>query len=93
MGLGMSLGFFLGIPLGFIMGVAIEDVSFGIIISPAIGCAIGCALGSILEAKHKENIRPLTESERKRKKLAVAIGLVFLIAGVITFSGLLYLRR
>jgi hypothetical protein len=49
----------------------LDNIGIGI----AIGVAIGSGIGASLEQKNKDNIRPLTEQEKKRQKWGVVIGL------------------
>jgi len=77
----------LGIPLSIVT----ENFAF-IGIGPALGVAVGLAIGQSIENKYKQEgrIRPLSESEIKSKKIAVAAGIVVLMFGVLIFF-LLYL--
>lgn len=77
-GVGILSG--LGIPLSIVTG------NSGFIgVGPALGVALGLAIGSSIEAKHKKEgkIRPLTEQERKRKKIAIIAGLIILLIGAL----------
>jgi hypothetical protein len=68
----------LGLPLSIVSG------NPGLIgIGPAIGVSFGLAIGSAIEAKYKKEgkIRPLTEKEKKRKKIGVTSGLIILLIG------------
>jgi len=88
MGIGIAIFSVLGIPLS----IATENPGF-IGIGPALGVAFGLAIGQSIENKHKQEgrIRPLTESEQKRKKNAVFAGIVILALGVLVFILLLFL--
>ena len=80
MGIGIAIFSGLGIPLSII------TENFGFIgIGPALGVGFGLAIGQSIENKYKQQgmIRPLTESEIKRKHYAVLIGIVVLIIGLI----------
>jgi hypothetical protein len=68
----MSLGISTGVGIGVALGVALENIGAGI----ALGVAIGAGIGASLEQKNKDNIRPMTEQEKKRQKWGVAAGLV-----------------
>lgn len=80
--IGIAIFSGLGIPL------AIVTENLGLIgIGPAIGVSFGLAIGSSIEAKHKKEgkIRPLTEKEKKRKKIAIMAGLVILSLSALFF--------
>jgi len=88
MGIGIALFSGLGIPISIITN------NYGFIgMGPAIGVAVGLAIGQGIENKYKQEgrIRPLTEAERKRKKLAVYAAIMLLILGVLVFTYLLFL--
>ena len=80
MGIGIAIFSGLGIPLS----IATDNPGF-IGIGPAIGVAFGLAIGQSIENKYKQQsrIRPLTESEKKRKKNAVIAGIALLTLGVL----------
>jgi len=88
MGIGIAIFSGLGIPLS----IATENPGF-IGIGPALGVAVGLAIGQSIENKYKQEgrIRPLTESEQKRKKNAVTAGIVLLTLGVLIFILLFFL--
>ena len=75
----MSVGLGLGIAIGVAMGPIFDNFGVGI----GIGVAIGSGIGAALEQKNKDNIRPLTEQENKRRRWAVILGLLILLASVI----------
>ena len=82
MGIGTAIFSGLGIPLSIAAG------NTGLIgIGPALGVVFGLAIGSSIEAKHKKEgkIRPLTEEEKKRKKIGIIVGIVILSVGVLSF--------
>lgn len=87
---GHFLGLWMGIGIamfsGFVipLSIALDNPGF-IGAGPALGAAFGLALGQAVENKYKEEgrIRPLTDSEKKRKKIAVAAGVAILTVGVI----------
>jgi hypothetical protein len=66
----VSIGISLGIMFGVAIGLALEDLAIGI--------------GAALEQKNKDDIRPLTEQEKKRRSLGILIGLatLFLLIGL-----------
>jgi hypothetical protein len=89
---GHFLGMWMGICIAIFSGFGI---SFSIIIEnpgfigmgPALGVGVGLAIGQSIENKYKQEgrIRPLTESEQKRKKNAVFAGIVILALGILIF--------
>ena len=82
MGIGIAIFSGLGIP------ISIATDNFGFIgIGPALGVAFGLSIGQSIENNYKKEgkIRPLTESEQKRKKNAVIAGIVILTLGVLIF--------
>jgi hypothetical protein len=89
-------GHFLGMWMGICMVIFSGfGISFSFIIKnpgfigmgPALGVAVGLAIGQSIENKYKREgrIRPLTESEKKRKKNAVFAGLVIFSLGILFF--------
>lgn len=80
MGIGIALFSGIGIPLSIIT----DNPGF-IGIGPALGVAFGLAIGQGVENKYKQEgkIRPLTDTEKKRKKSAVTLGIILLIIGII----------
>lgn len=67
----MGVGISIGVAIGVALGPIFDNIGIGI----AIGVAIGSGIGASLEQKNKDNIRPLTEQEKKRQKWGVVIGL------------------
>jgi uncharacterized membrane protein (DUF441 family) len=89
---GMWMGICIAIFSGFGIPLSIVTENFGFFgIGPALGVAVGVAIGQSIENKYKQEgrIRPLSESEIKRKKNAVSAGIVILTLGVL-ISILLY---
>ena len=84
MGVGLSIGVAIGVALGPLFG----NIGLGI----AIGVAIGSGIGAALEQRYKDNIRPLTEQENKRRRWAVILGLLITLASVIAIALLLFSR-
>ncbi|MCP4145933.1 MAG: hypothetical protein GY752_11705 [bacterium] len=92
LGLWMGIGVAIFSGLGISLSVATNN--YGLIgVGPAIGMAFGLSIGQAIENKYKKEnkIRPLTEEEKKRRKIAVMAGLAMLILGVIAFSLMLFL--
>jgi hypothetical protein len=90
--LGMWMGIGIAIFSGFGIPLCIATDNPGFIgIGPALGVAFGLAIGQSIENKYKQKgkIRPLKESEIKRKKIVVALGVVILTLGVLIFILLL----
>ena len=82
MGIGIAIFSGIGVPIS----IATNNNAF-MGIGPALGVAFGLSIGQGIENKYKKEgkIRPLTEEEKKRKKLAVLAGIIMLILGVATF--------
>ena len=79
-----SAGIFsgLGIPL------SIATNNYGLLgVGPASGIAFGLSIGLAIEKKlKKENkIRPPAAEEKKRWRVAVLVGIILLVIGVVTF--------
>ena len=92
---GHFVGMWMGIGIAIFTGVGVPpSIATGntafIGIGPAIGVSFGLAIGSGIEAKYKKEgkIRPLTEEEKKRKKIALTIGVISLV--VLALVGLLF---
>jgi hypothetical protein len=91
----MSVGMCIGIALGYIpslVGLLFDNMSSFVAIGPAVGCALGVAIGSALEQKHKDELRPLTEEEkriRSRVSLVVLGILALLVLSVSVLGGAL----
>jgi hypothetical protein len=86
--LGMWMAIGIAVFSGFGIPLCIATKNYGFIgIGPALGVAFGLSIGQAIENKYrKENrIRPLTEEEKKRKKIAIMAGLAILTLGVIVF--------
>ena len=86
LGMWMAIGVAIFSGLGIPLSIATGNTAF-IGIGPAIGVAFGLALGASIEAKHKKEgkIRPLTEEEKKRRKIGIMAGIVILSLGVLSF--------
>jgi hypothetical protein len=77
MGIGIAIFSGLGIPL------AIVTENPGLIgIGPAVGVSFGLAIGVGVESKYKKEgkIRPLTDEEKKKRKMLVTTGILILTA-------------
>jgi len=92
MGIGMGIGVVICMPLGFIMGIVMDNIPIGIALGPALGVGLGVGIGAGLEAKYKDQIRPLTEKEKRTRKIAVILGVTFLVIGVLFFTYTLLFR-
>jgi len=82
MGIGIAIFSGIGIPL------SIVSENPGLIgIGPAIGVAFGLAVGSSIEARYQKEgkIRPLSEKEKKRKKIGITAGIVILSLSALIF--------
>ena len=82
MGAGIAIFSGIGIPL------SIVSENPGLIgIGPAIGVAFGLAVGSSIEARYQKEgkIRPLSEKEKKRKKIGITAGIVILSLSALIF--------
>ena len=92
LGIWMGIGIVIFSGLGIPLSIATDNPGF-IGIGPALGVAFGLAVGQSIENKYKEKgrIRPLTEFEIKRKKIAIAAGIIILIIGALIFFLLLFL--
>lgn len=78
MAIGIAIFSGLGIPISIVTN------NFGFIaIGPALGVSFGLAIGQSIENRYKKEgrLRPLTESEQKRKKNSVIAGIVILTIG------------
>jgi len=89
MGIGAAIFSLIGIPL-----CIVTDNPGFIGIGPAIGISFGLAIGQAIENKHKQEgkIRPLTESEIKRRKKTITAGIIILAFGVLMFISVYFLR-
>ena len=77
----MEQGLGVGVAIGVGIGVALNNVAMGI----AIGVAIGVAIGSGNGKKHKDEIRPITDEEKKLKKQSALFLIGMILLGVIVF--------
>ncbi len=77
----MNNGIGIGIAIGAGIGVAMGNLAIGV----AIGVAIGTAIGSGLEKKHKDEIRPMTDEEKKLQKQAILFSVGTMILGIVVF--------
>ena len=82
MGIGIAIFSGVGVPLSIALKIP------GLIgIGPAIGVAFGLALGQSLESKYKKEgkIRPLTEDEKKKRRILVIAGISVFLLGLLIF--------
>ena len=89
MGVGISIGLVIGMGLGLPIGLAMDKIAIGVALGPGIGVALGAAIGSALEQKHKDEIRPLTDTEHKTRKWGLFLALAILSVGVLVLFGML----
>ena len=86
--LGLWMGIGIAIFSGFGIPLSIATKNYGLLgIGPALGVAFGISIGQAIENKYKKEnkIRPLTEEEKKIKKIAVIAGLAIFTLGVVIF--------
>jgi len=79
----MGIGIAIFSVIGILLIIFTDNPEF-IGVSPAIGVAFGLAIGQTIENKYKQKgkIRPLTESEKRRKKNTVTAAILILALGV-----------
>jgi uncharacterized membrane-anchored protein YhcB (DUF1043 family) len=94
----MSIGMCIGVAIGSIpalVGLFLDDMSSWAGIAPAMGLGLGIAIGSVLERKHKDELRPLTEEEQRLRfrMTLVALGVLallvlslFVLGGIALFA-------
>jgi hypothetical protein len=92
LGKGISIGIVLGAGFGVAIGTAMDNLALGIALGPAMGLPIGVAIGSSWEQQHKDEIRPLTEDERRMRRITTFAGVAILAIGVLAFAAILLLR-
>jgi hypothetical protein len=92
LGMGISIGIVLGAGFGVAIGTAMDNLALGIALGPAMGLPIGVAIGSRWEQQHKDEIRPLTEDERRIRRFTTVAGVAILAIGVLAFAAILLLR-
>jgi len=82
----ISIGIVIFSGLGVLLVLITHNHTFFVIV-PGLGVAFGLAIGQVIENKYKKEgkIRPLTEDEKKLKKMAISAGIALLILGVIVF--------
>lgn len=90
MGIGISMGFLFGMPLGLLMGTVVDDLTISIGLGPTLGFGAGVAIGSVLEVKHKKEVRPLTEEEVKLYRRLTLVGLICLVMVFLVFFFLIF---
>ena len=77
----MSQGIAIGIAIGAGIGVAMGNLAIGV----GVGVALGTSIGSGLEKKHKDEIRPITDEEKKLKKQSILFSVGIMLLGVVVF--------
>lgn len=85
----MSKGIGIGIAIGAGLGVALNNIAIGV----GAGVAIGVGIGSGLEKKHKDEIRPMTDEEKKLKKQSILVALGTMLLGSLIFLFLYFLSK
>jgi ABC-type Fe3+ transport system permease subunit len=90
MGVGLGIGIALGVGVAVPIGIAMDNLGLGLALGPGFGLAIGVAIGSSLEQRHRDEIRPLTDRERRSRVYATIalagvalLGLLALVAGLV----------
>jgi hypothetical protein len=83
---GISLGLVLGMALGLPLGLATDNIAIGVALGPGFGLSLGAAIGSAWERQHQNEIRPLTDSERRARSRAALIGVIALVLGMAAFA-------
>jgi len=84
MSIGISLGLFVGMAGGLLASILTGEESLFLPIGPGAGLAVGVGIGSFLENKHKDELRPVNETETKRQRLALLVGLgILFVVGVV----------
>ena len=78
----MPLGYAISIPIG----IAVRNVIVAVALGPAIGLVIGVIIGTSNEKRHKNDLRPLTDSELKLKKVSQCM-----LTGLIILGAILYI--
>lgn len=86
----IGVGISIGVAIGAAFGPIFDNIGIGI----GVGVAIGSGIGALLEQRHKDELRPLTEQEKVRQKRSVAIGLALaiILAGVLVIVYVLQAR-
>jgi len=82
---GLALGIGLGYIIMFALLLLIDRMKSFVYLAPTTGILLGLLIGNYLEKKHKDELRPLTKEEKRRKKQLKISVLVFLIIGIIVF--------
>jgi len=84
----IGVGISIGVAIGAALGMALENMGTGI----GVGVALGAGIGASLEQRNKDNIRPLTGNEKKRKKVSVIVGLILAALGLVVLLGIYFLQ-
>lgn len=85
----INQGVAMGVAFGAGIGVALDNIALGV----GIGIALGAAVGFANEKKHKDEIRPLLEEEKKLRKQSLLMIAGVLVLGIAVFLLAYFLRR
>jgi hypothetical protein len=88
---GIAIGISIGVAIGVAIGVVLGNIAIGIPIGLGSGVGIGAAIGASLEARNKENVRPLTEGEIRGRRMAAILGIAILLLGLVVLAGVYFL--
>ena len=93
-GLWIEMGIAIFSGIGIPLSIATGNNTF-IGVGPAIGVAFGLSIGQAVENKYKKEvqIRPLTETEKQRRKKITIAAISLLALGVLAFLVLLMLNK
>jgi hypothetical protein len=84
----MSRGVGVGVAIGVAIGTAMGNVAIGI----PIGIAIGIGIGTTQEKKHADELRPMTEKEKRAKQRGLAAMVGLLISTMLLALALYWMR-
>jgi hypothetical protein len=92
MGVGMNVGLVFGVAFGFAIDLFTKGANSFTAIGTSAGLALGVAVGAVLERKHKDELRPLTDAEKKLQRWGILIGLISVTVLVAYFMVILVLH-
>ena len=92
MGVGINVGLVFGVALGFAIDLFSKSTNSFTAIGISAGLALGVAVGAVLERKYKDELRPLTDAEKKLQRWGILIGLISVTVLVAYFMVVLVLR-